>query len=140
METTTPDLCQSRTMMVQGQQMQMLANTQVGTTTTSANMAGLTQTKSAGTSNALSQFMLQSTVEPFQRGNASSGDDEDLWKVFDDEVSTGRLICDPHLNYCGVSFLFSSPQRNSTFPTTMCFFHPSTSSFSRLVVIQIAVL
>jgi hypothetical protein len=98
LSSNNTNLSQSRAMLAQYQQMQMFTNSHLGASS-SVNMGGHTQTTTTAASNPHGQLMLQSKVEPFQRGHSSTNDDDvaDLWKVFDDEVSCLSIHLDDRL-------------------------------------------
>jgi len=69
------------------QQMQRLETSQIPPSVLSTTISGVPDSVTTGpASNALGHLMLQSKLEPFQRGHSATSDDEDMWKVFEDEV------------------------------------------------------
>jgi hypothetical protein len=137
MEPSTHDFSQSQNMMAQylqmqmQLQMQMLPNPHLGGSSASPNSnetpARSNNTTTRGASDAVNQLMLHSKVEPFQRANSSTVEDEDLWKVFDDEVSD---LLEHSGDHSPLVFI----AHNSPFPTTIYLMRPQTSSFYSLAL------
>ena len=137
-EPSTHDFSQSQNMMAQylqmqmQLQMQMLPNPHVGGSSASPNSNEMPElsntTTTRGASNAVSQLILHSKVEPFQRMNSSTVEDEDIWKVFDDEVSD-------LLEHNGAHSPPVFTTHNSPFPTTLYLMRPQTSSFCSLALL-----